>query len=310
MGTKRLVFSVVVLLAASAISRSDDKEPKERPDSYVREVINKSAVKYGTLIAKLLGSAPRQEIEKLKSHENWGISLHAAWEQWVDDRHQFNGTYSQSRAQAGALRWLGFVEGKLGTQLPVDWCNSVLTVRSMQNPRRFDTDPNNTDQLWFRKIPSSTRRKVEILPGLHADPAVSALVRKDGNIVELTRGGRRVEIKLDDLTNFAHDGDSFGNGDTVEWVSNDDCEFLILIREGSTGAFNLVMVPESLAAPAWFATGGDGFRSGISTENHRAFISCLKDTVVVFSYSDCFASVDGFDIKTGKAVAKFHSGIW
>lgn len=299
----------LVILCSTNIHSAADGDDQTIKDKEVLETLQNSPTKYGDLVARQLSNASTEELQKLKQHENWGIALHAAWEQWVDDRRQLYGPFNESRVAPGVQRWLGFVEGRLGVEPPDDWSKLVSTAKLMHSPRRINSNPRETDSFWFEGIESDLR-KVNILPGLYADADISAF-RKDGSILELTRRGRQVEVKLDDLVNFSHADGSFSDGDTIEWASHGKRDFVVFVRRGSNSPFNITMIPERDRRPAWIATCGRGYRYGaVFTNDRRAAVKFVGEMVVVFSYSNCLACVEGFDVQTGRAIAKFHSAIW
>ena len=137
----------------------------------------KDDIEYRLEMASALSSPTLDRLGRLKHHGNWGMATQAAWTIWVDDRRRFQGPFEISRVREGAIRWTGFLEGRLGVSSPENW---RLTVESAV-PRGvhpvLNPNPAHMVPFFFKSPGDAKKDRVEILPGLKAFKDVSATER-------------------------------------------------------------------------------------------------------------------------------------
>ncbi len=149
-------------------------------------------------IRRTVREASQSSIEQLKIQGNLTIALAAAWEQ---ERRSFCREESQQLVAMG--RFLGFVEGRLRTDIPIWWENAVLRAENLGPLFGFDLadagqSPSRITQVPFhwqqrRLVIRSRGDELPCKPSNTLAPRAANVVNQ-GGIVVISLGNRSIAL--------------------------------------------------------------------------------------------------------------------
>jgi hypothetical protein len=267
--------------------------------------------KYVSAVTSSLAVAGIAELSVLKRHANWGIALQTAWTEWGDDRRRLSGAYDRARVRDGVIRWLGFMEGRLGIEPPVKWAGCVKTAQATAVSLQGNTDPLEMSPLVFDIDDLARNERVEVLPGLFAQSGIEAT--RDAKTIRFALANKSEwSVDLDKADGIPLDDDGEFSDAAVDWYSRDGQEIMIL-RRLYLDEFYICARKSGATQNTWSVHGGGTTRLGTSCGHrldHFVFVESNGETVFVFGCCRCCVYIEGHNAKTGQRTARFSSALW
>jgi hypothetical protein len=211
----------------------------------------------------------------------------------------------------GANRWLGFVEGRLGTSLPKTWSDCVVTAHSQSERDSSDVNsPPSKAPFKFAVAKNDNRKRKEILPGLFTTESITC-----------TRDRDQVRFAQPDFGNLSVDvsrikAQILGDGGgfvycIVRWIRTGNYNVLVFINLLSTTHGVAI---SSIASPLdvkYGVAGGDVELPGaIPILNLEIDVAIVKELIILFGRSSSLIFLKTFDVKTAARTSRFSSALW
>ncbi|MBI3463123.1 MAG: hypothetical protein HY000_08710 [Planctomycetes bacterium] len=241
---------------------------------------------------RLFGQVEPANIPKLQGHSNHGIALYAAWERVrrsVSAEEQPRGVPVNGQL---LHRFAGFVEGRLGVELPRCWEQAVLSAGARQR-----------DNIGF-PVPKDC---VYQGGGLEFSMPSGTSLQKRGEDVLLEVAGEPVVIPPF-VVREIEEGRRAGGGSISALVTRERC---YLAAHGSEGPYALFCIDRRSGRPIWktevWALGYQMEIGGGPPGPHSVTLVEQDDRVFVFGVCAFYAGIEAFRAKDGAALFRFST---
>ncbi len=306
------------------LNASDSPSPPGRQTVNLDQLA-RAPEEYLIAIAKQMGEATDAELEVFRQHDNWGVALTAAWEEFVL-RPTAKDLAVQTLVKDEVIglrveRWLGFVEGRLRVAPPPNW-RSILRGAGISRsdgqqslPLGFFSDDNPCEKQWydpFARPDEDDNTEYDANRDLLEVPLGVMWKRVPNRLVLTRKNGQSIALDIDRFKWLPmQDDNHFGSARTL-WETQGDHEFLAIFRTWGE-RFELAALDQRTRDWLWSTqvVGGRDhfFHSGLPDSSHCVTCLVSGETVYVFGHSMFSIYVEGFDLKTGKVQGRFSSSV-
>jgi hypothetical protein len=303
MSCERCILLAFLFVALLFPANGQDSQPLDaKTRQLVEKIAKASSVKDAALANKaLFKTKDRNLIRRLKNVSEKGIAIRAAWEEVA-----FSGLKKDVRKifdreepclavnPLAAARFIGFVEGKLGIQLPSWWEEAVRAAATWERDEPiYPGKPKETPYHYFdldgHQIGLPKTMTLE-------KKGEGILIRTAKESMVLSRAIAK-EIWTSSLTLSGS-------------LSKERC---ILAFHNDIGcSFQLVCLDRTSGKKLWESTVWDSRQAGGGTGIPQEYVSVLDNgqSVFVFGSSDRCFFIEAFDSKTGRNQFRFASRYW
>jgi hypothetical protein len=267
----------------------------------VAKIAKASSVKEAALANKaLFTTRDRDLIRKLKNVDEKGVAIRAAWEEVA-----FSGLKKEVRKRLdleepclavnplAANRFLGFVEGKLGIQLPSWWKEAVRTAHKFDEGK--PVVPGKPKKCPYHYTEIDDRQ-------IGMPESITFEKKGEGALI---RSARESMVLSPTIV------DEFWNSSLTLSGSLSKERCFLAFHNDVAGSFPLICLDRRTGKKLWESTvwdGGNVGGSGIWYE-YVAVVDNGKSVFVIGSGNLCFF-IEAFDCKTGRNEFRFASLYW
>jgi hypothetical protein len=283
-----------MLALVSLVSHGQQPAPQDSPAQLAEiqfALDAKDAMEAKERFETLFKNTSDERLRRLKGHPHDGIALRAAWE---EVRLSFP---AQAKPKAASpdqkllQRFVGFLKGRLRTELPVWWLEMLLEAKAYRRDHVSLPWPPDLRTVHYHE------------QGPFWVPRNTTLVKNEGKMI-LTIERKSVAIAEKNITEAQ---DSIGAEFACAAFDSRRC--YLALYENCGCSFPLLGIARASGNVTWKAKVWATDLTGRYTGQHlqRAMVQVEADRILVFGAGNNGAYVEAFSAETGKNLFRFST---